>query len=284
MRSFKTANLFRLNILIYSIFSIVLYLGTSLYLQHELEFSLILLLVVPCLFYGWVYHNDIVEGTELQKGTATILIAYAILYFVSIYFVHLLGSSVSYWLVQFLIPILILKILKERLASLAFQWSYVFKDFWVVLVAGAIVLPILLFSVRDSAQILAIAKTWKIVLYFPLSLIYMFIVVGFWEEFFFRGVILRSLLRLTNNSSFAIFGSALLFSCYHIPMRYFNSKSPYFNDLLGSISATINEQFIMGLFLGFIVHKSKNVWHGVWLHSMLNGLSFIYQLSLWIKI
>jgi membrane protease YdiL (CAAX protease family) len=284
MKSFKAANLIRLNIFIYSILSLALYLGTSLYLQHELEFGLIILLFIPCLFYSWVYRNDVFEGTELQKRTTIVLIIYATLYFISIFFVHLLGSSVSYWFVQFLIPILVLKVLKERLASLAFQWSHMFKDFWVVLVASAIVLPILLFNVRDSSQILAIAKTWKILVYFPLSLIYMFLVVGFWEEFFFRGVILRSLLRLTNNSSFAIFASALLFSSYHIPMRYFNSKSPYFDDLLGSISATINEQFIMGLFLGFIVHKSKNVWHGVWLHSMLNGLSFVYQLSLRVKV
>lgn len=284
MRSSKVANPNRLNILLYFILSLAIYSGTAMYLKNELEFGLIVLLFVPCLVYAWHYRYDVFEEAVLQRTTAAVLVGYAILYFVSIFFVHLLGASVLYWLVQFLIPILVLKVRKERLEALAFKWRYVFKDFWIVVVAGAVVFPVLLFSVRDSAQILVIARTWKILIYFPLSIIYMFLIVGFWEEFFFRGVVLRSLLQLTQNPSFAICASALLFSSYHIPMRYFNTRSPYFHDLWGSISATVNEQFIMGLFLGFIVYKSKNIWHGVWLHSMLNGLSFVYQLSLWVKI
>lgn len=274
----------RINILIFSILSLVIYVGTTLYLQHELEFELICLLFVPCLFYARCYRHYVSEVQELTKTTARILIIYSLLYCVSIFFVHLLGSSVSYWLVQFLIPVLILKFFHERLELLAFRWNQIFRDFWVVLVTGIIILPFLLFSVRDSAQILVIARTWKILIYFPLSLLYMFVIVGFWEEFFFRGVVLKSILRLSRSPSLSIFTSALLFSSYHIPMRYFNTKSPYFENLWGSISATINEQFIMGLFLGFVVYKSRNVWHGVWLHSMLNGISFVYQLSLWFKI
>ncbi len=274
----------RINILIFSILSLVIYVGTTLHLQHELEFELICLLFVPCLFYARCYRHYVSEVQELTKTTSRILIIYSLLYCVSIFFVHLLGSSVSYWLVQFLIPVLILKFFHERLELLDFRWNQIFRDFWVVLVTGIIILPFLLFSVRDSAQILVIARTWKILIYFPMSLLYMFVIVGFWEEFFFRGVVLKSILRLSRSPSLSIFTSALLFSSYHIPMRYFNTKSPYFENLWGSISATINEQFIMGLFLGFVVYKSRNVWHGVWLHSMLNGISFVYQLSLWFKI
>lgn len=112
----------------------------------------------------------------------------------------------------------------------------------------------------------------------------MIVVAAFWEEFFFRGVVLSALLRLVKSPALAIFGSALLFSSYHIPMRYFNSRSAYFHDFWGSIAATLNEQFLMGLFLGVVVYKSRNVWHGIWLHSFINGISFVYQMSLWLEL
>lgn len=281
---FAILNSMRSSVLGFSILALGIYLGTTLYLKHDFEFGLILLLILPCLIYAWIYRKHGFEENELNKTTARVLLVYALLYFVSIFFVHLLGSSVSYWLVQFLIPILLLRAFHERLVVIGFRWKNIFKDFWVVILTGIIVLPFLLFAVRDSAQILAIASTWKILVYFPISILYMFVIVGFWEEFFFRGIVFKSIMRLSQNPGLSIFFSALLFSSYHIPMRYFNTKSPYFNDLWGSISATVNEQFIMGLFLGYIVYRSKNVWHGVWLHSMLNGISFVYQLSLWIKI
>ncbi len=271
------------DIIFFSILSIAIHTAAAIYLRQDLDFGLIGLLLLPCIFYAWNYRLDACEETLLSKPLAVKLIIYTFLYLGGIFFVHILGGSVSYWLVQFLIPVLLIKIGKERIQALNFEWRNIFRDFWIVMVAALVIVPVLLFNVRDTEEILKIAKSWKILVYFPVSVLYMFLVAGFWEEFFFRGVILRSLLRLSENISFSIFVSSLLFAVYHFPMRYFNTRSPYFHDLWGSLAATINEQFIMGLFLGFVVYKSKNVWHGIWLHSMLNGISFVYQLSLWLK-
>lgn len=264
--------------------SLAIYSWSNYRLGQNFDFGFIILLAIPCLLYIWYYKNK-PETENLKSGkTAILLIVYGVLYFIGIFFLPLLGSSVTYWLVQFLIPILILKFSTETVSSIDFRWSAIFADFKSVIISSIILVPVLMFTVRDSEQILAIAKTWKFLVYFPLSIIFMIFVAAFWEEFFFRGIIMKSLLKFSENPALSIFLSALLFGSYHIPMRYLNAKSPYYNDLISSIAATLNEQFLMGLLMGIIVYKSKNVWHGIWLHAVLNGISFVYKLSEMVKI
>ena len=273
-----------ISFVILGLISIAIYFWSFFQLNKRFEFGLIGILLIPSLIYLWSYKKDThVQGVK-QKKTSVFLLIYGVIYFISIFFINLLGSSIFYWLVQFTLPIIILKLCKESLSSVFFKWSRIFLDIKFVLLSSAILIPLLIFEVRDSEHILAMFQSWKIIVYLPISILYMLIIVGFWEEFFFRGIIQNSVLKLTNNASFSIFISALFFGTYHIPMRYFNEKSEYYGDLLSSIAGTINEQFIMGLFLGLVVYKSKNIWQGIWLHSILNGISFVYQLSLMLNI
>jgi membrane protease YdiL (CAAX protease family) len=273
------------NVIVFIILSILIYLFSVYNLGQQIDAVFILILAIPCLLYFWFYKGraDAYEPT-MEKQIAKILTAYTVIYIVSIYFFNLLGSSIALWLVQFTIPLLILKIYKQPLQAINFQWKYVFKDFKFVLLSAAILTPFLLYGVRDSEQIIELFKNGKGFVYLPLSIIYMLLIVAFWEDFFFRGIVQSSIQKKTKNSVATIFLSSFLFGIYHLPMRYLNPKSTYYGDLVHSFSATISEQFLMGLFLGIIVYKSKNVWHGIWLHSFFNGFSFVYQLSLMLKI
>lgn len=265
--------------LILALLSVAIYAWSNYRLNTNFDLGFLILLSIPCLIYVW-YYKDKPETETLQNNrTAIFLIVYGISYFVSIFFIPILGGSISYWLVQFLLPILILKLCKESLSSINFRWRNIFTDFKLILISSLILVPVLIFTVRDSEQILAISQTWKIFIYFPLSIIVMIFLAAFWEEFFFRSVIMSSFLKFTKNPALSIFLSALLFGSYHIPMRYLNAKSPYFNDFISSVAATLNEQFLMGLMMGIIVYKSKNVWHGIWIHAVLNGISFVFRLS-----
>ena len=40
---------------------------------------------------------------------------------------------------------------------------------------------------------------------------------------------------------------------------------------------------MMGIALGIIVYKSKNIWHGIWIHAIFNGVSFVYKFSQMVK-
>ena len=265
---------------IIGVLSLALYYWSFIKLDQDFNFGLIGILAIPSLIYMWFYRNNKQTESLKQRKTSIILLIYSLLYFISIFFLNILGSSFAYWLVQFLMPIIILKLCDESLSSIFFKWNAMFSDIRYVLFSAIILVPFLVFEVRDSEQIIILFHSWKIIIYLPLSILYMLITAAFWEEFFFRGIIQNSILKLTNNASISIFLSALFFSIYHIPMRYLNVKSEYYGDLLSSIAGTINEQFIMGLFLGLVVYKSKNIWHGIWLHSILNGISFVHQLSL----
>lgn len=255
-----------------------------MYLGAGLDLGFIGLLAVPCLIYFWFFRGKPAGDRLEHKRTAWILAIYAIAYFLSLFAIPILGASAAYWLVQFLIPLSILWICREPLSRVSFKWSHIFSNFRFVILAVILITPILLFSVRDSDQIISLFQTWKIIVYLPISILFMFFVAAFWEEFFFRGVFMSSLLELTNNPAASIFASALLFGSYHIPMRYLSARSQYHGDLVASIAATIDEQFVMGLVMGIVVYKSKNVWHGIWLHSALNGISYVYQLSLILKL
>ncbi len=266
------------------VLSIALYLWAIFQLGYDFDFGLIGLFLVPSLIYTWFYRNEKRIEPFKHRKTAIFLLLYSLFYFVSMFFINILGSSVAYWLVQFLIPVAILKMCKESLSSVFFKWSDMFSDIKLVLLSAVILIPVLIFNVRDSEQIIALFQSWKILVYLPISIFYMLVTVAFWEEFFFRGIILNSINKLFNSASLSVFISALFFAVYHVPMRYLNVRSEYYGDLLSSIAGTISEQFIMGLFLGVIVYKSKNLWHGIWLHSILNGISFVYQVSLILKI
>ncbi|RIV45375.1 CPBP family intramembrane glutamic endopeptidase [Flagellimonas pelagia] len=266
--------------LVITLLSMGIYFWSLTILKKGFDFGLIAILAIVALLYMYFFRNDEQPISLLQKKTSGYLVVYGLLYFASIFFMNLLGSSIVYWLVQFLIPLLILKLHKESLSSIFFKWSNIFKDGKAILVSVILLVPFLIFEVRDSEQILKLFQSWKIILYMPISILYMLVIAAFWEEFFFRGILQSSILKLTKSASASIFLTALFFSTYHIPMRYYNVRSEYHGDLLSSMAGTINEQFIMGLFLGFVVYKSKNVWHGIWLHSILNGVSFVYQLSL----
>jgi membrane protease YdiL (CAAX protease family) len=253
--------------------------------QLERPFSLTLvgLLVPPAGIYLWWYRRNAPCEDLIGRRSAWVLCVYAVLYLGATYVLNILAASVLLWLVQFLLPLVLLMLLGERTVSVGFEWKRAFSDPVPLGLASLITAPLLVLVVRDSEQILSMAATWKAAIYFPLSVIYMLLIVALWEEFFFRGVVMHSASRLSGNAAVAIFFSSLLFGTYHVPMRFMNERSEYFGNLLSSVAATINEQFILGLFLGLVVYKCRNVWHAIWLHALINGVSFMYKMSQMIK-
>lgn len=270
-------------VLIAGLMSLAIYAWATLSLGSSPSAGFLLLLAAPCVIYVLSFRDNC-DSTGLQNSrTAAFLLTYALLYCASIYLFPLLGASVTYWAVQFLLPILILKVSGESIGAIHFQWTRIFSDPLPLLLSFIVLVPILVFSVRDSAEIIPLFQSWKILIYLPASILFMVVVAAFWEEFLFRGIVMQSVLRLTSSPSIAIFVSSLLFGTYHIPMRYLNERSPYHGDLVQSVAATLDEQFMMGIALGVIVYKSRNVWHGIWIHAIFNGVSFVYKFSQMVK-
>ncbi|MDF3820781.1 type II CAAX endopeptidase family protein [Leptospira sp. 96542] len=81
-------------------------------------------------------------------------------------------------------------------------------------------------------------------------------VAPFTEEFFFRGFILAGLLR-NYSAKVAILTSAILFALIHI--------NP--SQMIGAL--------LIGLFIGYVFYKTKNIFYAMAMHSFYNGLLYI---------
>ncbi len=276
MKSYRSA-------LIVGLISLAVYSWATISLGSSPSLGFILLLALPCAIYAWFFRNENGETGLQYSRTAIFLLSYSLLYSVCIYFMPVLGASVTYWAVQFLLPLAILKLSGEKTAAIQFSWRRIFSDPKPLLLSSLILVPLLIFSVRDSAEIVTLFQSWRILIYLPASVLFMLVAAAFWEEFLFRGVVMQSVLRITSSPPIAIFVSSLLFGTYHIPMRYLNERSPYHGELVQSVAATLDEQFMMGIALGIIVYKSRNVWHGIWIHAIFNGVSFVYKFSQMVK-
>jgi|GEM_PF-4771749 len=274
---------YAIRLLLFLVFCI-LYFGSAHILKKEADISFILIFIPPLLLYHYKFADQGLIPTSLPRKAAWGILIYFVLYFFLIFKITLLGASIIYWLVQFLIPIAILKSYGGSLDSISFDFKNIFKDFRIVLFSCLWLTPFLLYGIEDSEKILPMVTTVKFYIYLPLSILFMVVVAAFWEEFFFRGAIQTSLLSVFNSSfEIPVFLSSIFFGIYHFPFRYLNPKSPFFQDFFGSLASNISEQFLMGIFLGYVVYRSRNVWHGIWLHAFMNGISFVYKISQMIK-
>ena len=83
------------------------------------------------------------------------------------------------------------------------------------------------------------------------------------EEWFFRGMLLRSLLRW-NSVWKSILISAMVFGSFHV----LSNSVIALDRLLPST--------LIGVMLGYLAYKSDSIWPGVILHSLNNGICLLY--------
>ncbi|OGR01650.1 MAG: hypothetical protein A2284_18060 [Deltaproteobacteria bacterium RIFOXYA12_FULL_61_11] len=243
--------------------------------------ALPLSLLVPGFYYQWRYR--VTESTRepwpvLPSNTRIILGSYCLVYLLSLWFVPILGSMVLLWLVQFTLPVILLRRLRVPLGNLGFNWRNPFRNNLDAVLVAMFLLPLLVFGARDASLIQALATHW----YFPflllLSIASMALTVALPEEFVFRGLLPASV-RSDRRWILPVGLSALIFALYHLPMRYLNGASPFHQELLGALGAVAREQLLLGLLLGYAVFKSHNLWHGIWLHAFINGFSQVASLA-----
>ena len=105
---------------------------------------------------------------------------------------------------------------------------------------------------KDQAALFRQAPPWLIAIAFSIT-------PAFCEEFFFRGLLQRSLLT-KRGAVFAIVISSLAFGIFH--------------TLSGSVAAfdRLIPTTVMGLLLGYLAYKSNSIWPAVTLHAIHNAI------------
>jgi len=151
------------------------------------------------------------------------------------------------------------------------------KPSWQAMVL-AILFSVLFFVIqlrfsRDSREIISILNSPG---FFPLlvkALLLVLLTAGFTEEFFFRGIVQTSIGRICKVPLITVVVGSTIFSLYHVPYAYFNTRWPSHGDLYLVFTTAFSEAMVIGLILGFLYqYFGKSLWPCITLHSMINLL------------
>lgn len=89
------------------------------------------------------------------------------------------------------------------------------------------------------------------------SLVALALIPAFGEELFYRGVLQTKLGEATHNIHFSVIITSFIFSAMHWqPMNLLTIA-------------------IMGIFLGYLYVYTKNIWYGILVHFLINGLQIL---------
>ncbi len=210
------------------------------------------------------------------RREAVAALAYFCVYLVSLFLS--LESELAHWLTLVAIPIVIAltfggrRPAAELLATFGIRregWSRGLG--WALLLGGAItVLQVTLFGHR--AEILALVKSGRALWLYPLTLLLMFAMAGFTEEFFFRGFLQTRVEVLSGSAAAAVAVVTVLFSLYHLPYAYLNPMWPSAGDWGLAWKAAFANGLPGGLVLGVLYQLGgRNLLPCIVLHSMINA-------------
>lgn len=117
----------------------------------------------------------------------------------------------------------------------------------------------------------------EINLYNLLSLFLYTFAIGFFEEVFYRGIILKELTNNYNDTRkhiiISIVISAIVFGCAHITNLFAGQ------DLLTTISQVI-QTFGIGIMLGSIYYITDNIWSVIFLHGFYDFVAMLSDVNL----
>ena len=190
-----------------------------------------------------------------------------------------LESELAHWLTLVIVPVVIAVTFGDRrrerselLATFGLRREGWRRGVGWALVLGAIitVLQVMLFGQRH--EILAVIVSGRALWLYPLTLLLMFLMAGFTEEFFFRGFLQTRVEVLVGSPWAAIAIVTVLFSIYHLPYAYLNPMWPSAGDWELAWRAAFTNGVPGGLILGSLYHLSgRNLLPCIVLHSMINA-------------
>ena len=203
--------------------------------------------------------------------------AYAALYLA--YLFATLESELVHWLTLVILPFVIALVFgdRPRKTSEVFATFGLRREGWMrgmgwALLLGAIitVLQVMLFGHRS--EILAVIESGRALWLYPLTLLLMFLMAGFTEEFFFRGFLQTRVEVLVGSPWLAVVLVTFLFSLYHLPYAYLNPMWPSAGSWELAWRAALANGVPGGLILGSLYQLSgRNLVPCIVLHSMINA-------------
>ena len=229
-------------------------------------------------------------GAAFDKFAAPAALAYFALYFIyQILYIDLV-SELNHWLTLVLVPATIvflgLRFTTGRTGARAFfrtfnlHFDHFGKALLVALIAGVVLGFVQLLLSRSAGAILESIKSGEYFYKLPIALLAMLATAGFTEEFFFRGFIQTSLERRTRSRLWSVGVSSLLFGIYHFPYAYYKESWPTHGDFLGAVSEGVVFSTVIGVILGGLYSRWKNLFIPILVHALFNAIWFATKINL----
>lgn len=183
--------------------------------------------------------------------------------------------SINYYLNSFLneavssIVAVVIVIIAQKTAALRFNIKDIFKGFRYGLVPVAIAILLLLGNLGDLSGS-ELIRGWEIILVLAKC-----ILIGFAEEALYRGTVQELLTDAFGDDTkkaqiSAIAGSSVLFGATHL----LNALSPQVSFTTALIQA-VTAGFMGLLFGGIYLKAGRSIWAGVFIHAVIDAVSFI---------
>ena len=99
----------------------------------------------------------------------------------------------------------------------------------------------------------------------------MILTAAFTEEFFFRGILQRTMMDSLKKPYLVILLTGILFGLYHFPFAYYLWGNTA-GSIINSLKMVMTEHVLTGCAYGFLYYKStKNLWSNIILHAFYNA-------------
>jgi len=182
--------------------------------------------------------------------------------------------TVLIWLMLVLPVFIFIKLRKQSIKSVGITSENLLGSLPAGLIGAlpVIVIFIILAIIRGKQINYNIISIFKVFLY------HLF-VIAFAEELAFRGFIQTRILTIIKNKWFGIIITALLFSLFHVPFRYFKLNSSF-----SPLNFIIHRWFLLlytflfHIYFLFIYSKKNNIAASIVTHGLINFTNTIFGL------
>jgi membrane protease YdiL (CAAX protease family) len=115
-----------------------------------------------------------------------------------------------------------------------------------------------LLNETQRREVLSVLSSSRAVWAVPAALVFALLTAGFTEEFFFRGILQRSLSARFRSGLIGVIGTSIAFSLYHVPYAYLNPFWPSAGDLSEALRLAFTNGLMGGIVLGIVFIRARS--------------------------
>ncbi|MDH3891110.1 MAG: CPBP family intramembrane metalloprotease [candidate division Zixibacteria bacterium] len=223
-----------------------------------------------------------------DRPVALLVMAYTAVYLIYLWLFVELENEGMHWITLVLIPALLLWLTNrsvhgkfsfgDLMRSVGFNRRHLKRGILWGMACGIPLAVVQTQLSRKGDEIWEVIMSGDVFIRLPMAFVLMLITAGFTEEFFFRGVLQTTLVRRIGNRWLAIGISAVLFGFYHLPYAYLNENWSTHGDFWGAMQEGVLMASVMGIILGIIYDRSKNLIAPIVCHSLFNA---VFAMTMW---